>query len=225
MVDFEEGITFECLGLYDKAIQLYENLSNKEIGLPVEHWRKRAEFFLGRAKQKNNGRIYSDMFSDNFSTVDRRTKDALYEIQWTAFYELHSFVYLPNHIRYLAISSMSRIDSEPAMAIVIFRTCLEGLLKILYPNEYEENEKDKKNLGNLISILFDSGILFTKKNKKADIKNDKCFIVKERGNFAAHGVDVEYSYKYLCETIIMFIEILHEGNTLISEKIEKQNKE
>lgn len=35
MVDFEEGIACECLGLYDKAISIYRNVSDETTGLPV----------------------------------------------------------------------------------------------------------------------------------------------------------------------------------------------
>ena len=65
---------------------------------------------------------------------------------------------------------MSRIDSEPEMAIVIFRTCLEDILKILYPKEYKEKEENNKTLGPLISKLFDANNLFTKTKSNKDVK-------------------------------------------------------
>lgn len=219
MVDFEEGITYECLKHYDKAIKIYESVCSKENGLPVKHWRERAEIFLERCRQKQQGRIYAEIFGDNFINKDISTAETLKEIQWLAFYELHSFVFLPDHIRYLAISSMSRIDSEPAMAIVIFRTCLEGVIKILYPAEYEENENNEKSLGHLLGKLFYDNILFTRESLKSKFENDKCYILKERGNDAAHGVDVDYNNKYLNETIILFIEIMEKSNELIRDNL------
>jgi len=219
MVEFEEGIACECLKLYDKAIRIYEIVASKENGLPVKHWRDVAEIFLERCKQKRQGRIYAETFGDNFINKDISSAETLKEIQWLAFYELHSFVFLPDHIRYLAISSMSRIDSEPAMAIVIFRTCLEGVIKILYPAEYEENENDEKSLGHLLGKLFYDKKLFTRENIKTKFEDDKCYILKERGNDAAHGVDVDYNNKYLNETIILFVEIMKKGNDLIEDNL------
>lgn len=224
MVDFEEGIVYEYLGYFDRAIKIYEKLSSKENGLPVEHWRKVANLFLGRTRQKKLGKRYSENFGENFKELDYSLKLSLYEIQWTAFYELHTFAFLPDHIRYLAISSMSRIDSEPAMAIVIFRTCLEGVLKILYPVEYKKMEDKEKTLGYLINNLFNNDKLFTKKSEDAKKEDDLCYIIKERGNDAAHGIEVDYSNQFLCETIIMFIEIMKNGNLIIYKNRKKMNK-
>ncbi|MEE0999432.1 MAG: hypothetical protein UIH41_07215 [Treponemataceae bacterium] len=53
MVLFEEGISYECLKQYDKAVELYEQVSSEEKGLPVAHWRNRANIFLQRAKKKS----------------------------------------------------------------------------------------------------------------------------------------------------------------------------
>ena len=138
------------------------------------------------------------------------TESTLKKNQWEAFYELHALSYTPAHIKYLAISSMSRIDSEPEMAIVIFRTCLEDIIRVLYPAEYEENENNRKTLGPLLIHLFNNGILFSR-GRNNEFKKDVCKIIKDRGDDAAHGNDIDYSPKYICETILYFIEILEKA--------------
>lgn len=214
MVDFEEGITYECLKEYDKAIAIYTAVSAPD-GLPVKHWRHRASLFLERAKLKRNGALFSEAFGENYINQDLSEHKVLEKIQWDAFYELHAMVNLSKHIRYLAISSMSRIDSEPDMAIVIFRTCLEDILKSLYPIQYGEMDKQEKQLGWLICQLFSDKKLFTKKEHNSDLKKDLCYIIKERGNDAAHGAEVDYTNRYLSDTIIKFIEIMKEANMLL----------
>lgn len=221
MVDFEEGIAYECLGQYEKAIEIYKRVSSPG-GLPVKHWKHRAALFLKRAELKKDGQIFSESFQENYSMLDSigfdtlsddAKKQILEKIQWDAFFQLHTLVNIPSHIRYLGISSISRIDSEPEMAIVIFRTCLEGVIKILYPVEYRINESSRKTLGPLLVKLFKEGRLFTK-GKNTIFDNDICKIIKDRGDDAAHGNNVDYSPYYLCKTIIMFIEIMQKANKL-----------
>lgn len=213
MVDFEEGIAYECIENFDKAIEIYTKVSSPE-GLPVKHWRHRAELFLNRAKEKKNGKHYADSFKDNYLTFDLKDEKTLETIQWDAFYKLHAMTNIPVHIKYLAISSISRIDSEPEMAIVIFRTCLEDIIRVLYPEEYEENENNKKTLGPLLVNLFNSGKLLTKENN-TNIKKDICKVIKDRGDDAAHGNDITYDTKYKCETLLFFIEIMEKSNSKI----------
>ena len=164
MVDFEEGIACECLEQYDKAIDIYTKVSDENNGLPVKHWRKRAKFFLERTTQKKQGRVFSDNLVENLNLTD------LFNVQWNTYYYLHSFVHLPNHIRYLAISSISRIDSEPQMAIVIFRTCMEEILAILYPDAYEKNKKAHKDLDTFINTLYEKGHLFINNPDKKQLE-------------------------------------------------------
>lgn len=219
MVDFEEGIAYECIGKIENAIEIYKNVSGPE-GLPVKHWKHRADLFLQRAIDKQNGKLFSEHFKDNYVTLDLSKNESLETIQWDAFYDIHSFTNIPNHIRYLAISSMARIDSEPEMAIVIFRTCLEGLVRFIYPDEYEINENNKKTLGPLLVSLFNSEKLFSRRNNK-DFKRDVCKIIKDRGDDAAHGNDIDYNSKYLCETIIDFITILENASNYINNNLIK----
>ena len=214
MVDFEEGIAYECIGEIDKAIDIYTKVSSSD-GLPVKHWRKRAEFFLNRAKAKKDGKRYADIFKDNFVREDFTLESTLEKIQWEAFYELHALTLIPSHIKYLAISSMSRIDSEPEMAIVIFRTCLEDIIRVLYPAGYEENENNRKTLGPLLYNLFNNNDQFFTKGNNTDFKKDVCKIIKDRGDDAAHGNDIDYIPKYISETILYFIEILEKAENEI----------
>ena len=217
MIDFEEGIAYECLGKYEQAIEIYKQVSS-DAGLPVKHWRHRASLFLRRAELKKIGKCYSENFEENYLNADYDKNETHEEIQWNAFYELHALINIPSHIRYLAISSMSRIDSEPEMAIVIFRTCLEDILKILYPKEYQEKEENSKTLGPLIVNLFDANILFTKEKSNRDVKKDIAFIIKKRGDDAAHGNEVDYSQSYRSETIILFMQIMQKADRLLSKK-------
>ena len=206
MVDFEEGIAYECLKQYDKAIAIYEKVSS-EGGLPVEHWRRRASLFLKRAKIKKAGCPASDDFGELLKPY----------IQWNAFYYLHSFAYLPHNIRYLSISSMSRVDSEPEMSIVIFRTCLEEVIRLLHPTEYNINDRNKKSFGPLLDELYKNHFLMTDDMSKLEEENIWCFEIVQRGNAAAHGNNhgnkVDYNTKYIDETIIFFIKIMDRANS------------
>ncbi|GEM_PF-2251525 len=214
MVDFEEGIACECLNQYDKAIKLYEKVSDEVNGLPVKHWRKRASFFLERVQQKKSGRVFSDNIIDNLNLTD------LFNVQWNTFYYIHTFVNLPNHIRYLAISSISRIDSEPQMAIVIFRTCMEEVFRDLYPDIYEENRKTHKDLETLINKLYNRKFLLLKKDEKQlELEYDLCTEIRKRGNDAAHGNYVDYNKPtYLIDTLKYFLQLMNFSNIAMSQK-------
>lgn len=208
MVDFEEGIAYECLKQYCKAIKLYEKVSSENNGLPVKHWRERATFFLERAKQKKQGRVVSEVLIENLNLTD------FFDVQWNSFYFLHSFVNLPNHIRYLAISSISRIDSEPQMAIVIFRTCMEEVLRQLYPAEYEKNRKLHNDLDTFITGLYKGGTLFLEGDKnQLDLESELCKEIRIRGNDAAHGNLVDYNNpSYLIDTLKFFLQLMDFAN-------------
>lgn len=217
MVDFEEGIAYECLGQYDKAIDIYSKVSDENNGLPVKHWRKRAKFFLDRVTQKKQGRVFSDNLVENINLTD------LFDVQWNTYYYLHSFVYLPNHIRYLAISSISRIDSEPQMAIVIFRICMEEVLAILYPDIYEKNKKAHKDLDTFINTLYEKGSLFLNNSdkKQLDLEYELSKEIRLRGNAAAHEF-INYKDPYLIDTLKFFLQIMHFSNKALENKNIKQ---
>ena len=208
MVDFEEGIACECLNQFDKAISIYTRVSNEQTGLPVKHWRKRANFFLERATQKKQGRIFSENLVENLNLTD------LFDVQWNTYYYLHSFVYLPNHIRYLAISSISRIDSEPQMAIVIFRTCMEEILRILHPQTYNKIQKENKDLSIFIKTLYENQNLFLSINNSKQLQTEYELSkeIRQRGNDAAHGNAVNYNNSYLIKTLTYFLQIMDFSN-------------
>ena len=214
MVDFEEGIACECLGQYDKAIKIYEYVSSEENGLPVKHWRKRAEFFLERAKQKKQGRAFSDNLIENLNMTD------LFNVQWNIFYYLHSFIYLPNHIRYLAISSISRIDSESQMSIVIFRTCMESVLSILYPDVYRKNKQNHSDLDTFINTLYKKETLFINNANKQqlELEYELSKEIRQRGNAAAHGDPVNYTNSYLIDTLKYFLQIMDFSNRALETR-------
>lgn len=89
---------------------------------------------------------------------------------------------------------MSRIDSEPEMAIVIFRTCLEDILKILYPKEYQEKEENCKTLGPLIVNLFEANILFTKEKSNRDGKKEVMMPLMETKLIILNLIDQKQLY-------------------------------
>lgn len=157
MISFEKAITYECIGNLEKAKQLYIASADESTGLPVSHWRKRAQYYLDR-----NGQNIVN-YDDYFCT------------QWDVFFNLHSYIFLHPHIRYLAISSVSRVNNEPEMAAVIFRTCLEICLELYWSISIDKNDYF---LGQKIKSLF-SG--------KVENKLERDFnLILEEGNLAAH---------------------------------------
>ena len=157
MITFEKGITFECLGNLQNAQNLYIESSNETSGLPVSHWRKRAKYYSER------------------NTPNVVNYDELFRTQWDTFFNLHTYSFLHPHIRYLAISSVSRVNNEPEMAVVIFRTCLEICLELYWSVSID---REDKFLGQKIKTLF-SG--------KVDNKLEKDLnLILEEGNLAAH---------------------------------------
>ena len=132
MLLFEKAIAYECLGNKIKAKELYEKASDENEGLPVKHWRQRAKFFLDRLSR------------GGFMGTDLNTTLDAFDIQWNLYFNLHYYSNLDDYLRYLAISSVSRIGSEPSMAIVIFRTCLEIGLWTYFEKEVKEINEDYK---------------------------------------------------------------------------------
>ncbi len=133
MILFEKAIAFESLGNKKSALEYYKKAADEKEGLPVEHWRKRASYFLDRIENRGG-----------FQTTDLNLLQPLRNIQWDVYFNIHYYANIDEYIRYLAISSVSRIRSEPAMAIVIFRTCLEIGLWTYFPKEVKEINEDYK---------------------------------------------------------------------------------
>ena len=156
MISFEKAITFECLGNKMEAEKLYKQSADESTGLPVEHWRKRAQYYLDRNSTKITN--YEDYYC----------------VQWDTFYNMHTYYFLHPHIRYLAISSVSRVNTEPEMAVVIFRTCLDICIE-LYWSISAENDYF---LGEKINTVFNGKV---DKKLKQDIDT-----LLDEGNLAAH---------------------------------------
>ena len=149
--------------------------------------------------------------------------DDLYKIQWNTYYNIHSYSYLHEYLCYLAISSVSRIHSEPAMAIVIFRTCLEIGLWSYYSesvnsinDEWKKEDKRRKNrdisLDDLLKEMLNRKII---KSTEYDFFDH----IRFEGNLAAHPKIIKpnekpfhYSDEDLADILIWFnkcMEILN----------------
>ena len=177
MLLFEKAISYELLGMKNEAIEFYTKAADIKEGLPVEHWRKRANYFLTRIKTQGICQTHEINLSSD-----------LYTIQWNVFFNEHSFVFLDDYIRYLAISSISRICTEPAMAVIIFRTCLEFGLWIHYEEVVKKlDETYKNNTKKNKTVSLDYLLVKLDKNGKIS-KNQYCAYDKIRyfGNEAAH---------------------------------------
>jgi hypothetical protein len=187
MVIFEEAIAFDCMKIYPKAIQLYQDACDN---LPVEHWKNNAKFLLKRAEIKNTKQIIPKATLEEIHNI---SEEEIINYKLPAYFYLHSYYHLPHNIRYLAISSMSRIDTESAMAIAIFRTCLEVSLKMIFEDEYHFDREDK--LSYIIKRLSDD-------NKIDDMK--KLFLkINDKGNDAIHDAR-EFTTDEIAKVIIRF---------------------
>ena len=157
MIAFEKAITLECLGKNDEAQKLYIQSADEKKGLVVSHWRKRAKYLSERRSIKVAD--YQDYYC----------------VQWDTFYNIHTYSFLHPHIRYLAISSVSRVNNEPEMAVVIFRTCLEICLELYWDASLDGKDN---TLGPKVETLFKGKV----ENKiYAALK-----LIVEEGNLAAH---------------------------------------
>lgn len=138
MIIFEEAIAFDCMKCYKQAIELYQKAIND---LPVEHWKENARELCKKAERKSEKIQIPKLTIYDANNV--KTEEAAINFKLDAYYYLHSYYYLPHNVRYLAISSMSRIDTESNMAIAIFRTCIEVSLKKAFEKEYNFSKEDK----------------------------------------------------------------------------------
>ena len=216
MLAFEEGIAAECLKDEMLAKEYYSKAADIANGLPVKHWRERAEYFLKRINERGCN-----------LTTDLNPLSGLYAIQWNTYYNIHSYCHLHEYLCYLAISSVSRIHSEPAMAIVIFRTCLEiGIWTYfkkdveLINNEYKikENTKLDIKLDDLLSKL---------KCKMEKTEYEVYKHIKHEGNKAAHPKIISkdnkpfhYTDDELIDILIWFNQTLY----FLDRKAEKHEK-
>lgn len=217
MILFEKAITAECLGDLPTATEFYKKASDEENGLPVKHWRDRAEYFFERINTKKQCHVLGEL--------DKQ--QSLRNVQLDIYYNAHSYCHLDDYIRYLAISSISRFCSEPAMAIVIFRTCLEIGIWTYFEedandiNEYyqQKNNKDSDWEVDLKDLL--KGL----KNKGLPRKEyDLFFQLKEYGNKAAHPgkIKKEPPYKYDDSELIDILECFNKTLFILNKYAEKK---
>ncbi len=206
MLLFEKAIAFECLGNAEKAKELYKKASDEKEGLPVAHWRKRAKYFFDRIDKNGNVCI------DNLSINSLNTNQKVENIQWDLYYNIHFYSHLDDYIRYLAISSVSRVYSEPAMAIVIFRTCLEISLWTYFEKYAEEINKDYQKKYNKDDDYEVGALYLIRELKNRDLLPKKEYEeyckLKDYGDEAAHPGKIknEPPFKYSDEQLIAVLE-------------------
>lgn len=189
MVYFEEAIALDCMKCYKNAIELYQKSYND---LPVEHWKNNANYLLQKAIIKNTNQKIPKLTERD---VVRIKTGELTENDFKMFgyFYLHSYYHLPDNVRQLAISSMSRIDTESAMAIAIFRTCIEVTLKTVFKDEY--NFTDDDSLKYVIDTL--------EEDKKIEEILSIIIKLRKAGNDAIHQVKV-FSPDEIAQIIVYF---------------------
>lgn len=189
MVFFEMAEAFEFLKKYEKAIENYEKAKRY---FPVPHWQAVAEFSLERVKS----------YSPDYV---RKSYDDFYKLQWDNFHEVHGFVNILDECRYLAVTALTRIDSETTIALVNFRTILEKEIKEHYP-EIVKSFGDNFCLSKALNAL-EKEIQNVDWEIIQDMDN-----VRDGGNLAAH--ENKYNRKYLKRNVYSFINILGYFNSL-----------
>ena len=215
MLLFEKAIALECMNKKDAARELYAKASDEQNGLPVQHWRKRAKYFLERL---NRG---------GFMTTDINTMQPLYNIQWDVYFNIHYYSNLDDYTRYLAISSVSRIGSEPAMAIVIFRTCLEIGLWTYFRKQVESINEYYKRKNHPYSWDIGLNDLLTEMNNKKLFKSNEYKAydkIRLFGNEAAHPGTLNETIKPFHYDDDDFIVILDYFNQTLRFLNEHANK-
>lgn len=218
MLLFEKAIAYECLGNSVKAKELYTKAADEKEGLPVAHWRKRAKYFLDRLERNGNTSV------DNLSINSLNTNQSVENVQWDLYYNIHFYSNIDDYIRYLAISSVSRVYSEPAMAIVIFRTCLEIGLWTYFEKEAVEintlyQTANKKDSDYEISLSY----LLKQLNKRQLFSSrkeyDEYYALKEYGDKAAHPGKIkdEPPFKYSDDELIKILECFNKTMFYLNE--------
>ncbi|MCR5062151.1 MAG: hypothetical protein K6A89_02605 [Treponema sp.] len=208
MVVFEEAITFDCMKNYKRAIELYKEAYNR---LPVDHWKENANYLLQKAIIKNSNIKIPKLTRDDVVKID---SGELIENDFKLFgyFYMHSYCYIPDNIRNLAISSISRIDTEASMAIAIFRTCVEVSLKDLFATDY--NFTDDDNLQTVIETLDHDG--------RIDDMAKTFYKLKEKGNQAVHQAKT-FLPKEVSRVIVNFDKAMEYFNYKFKE-LYKANK-
>lgn len=213
MITFEKGITCECFHDFENAKKYYELAANEKNGLPVAHWRKRAKYFLERISTKGCSLTYDLNLNYDYETI-----------QWDTFYNIHSYFYLDDYIRYLAISSVSRIHSEPAMAIIIFRVCIETGLYTYFNESVKRIRGNKKyfSLDELLKQMFERPYSLFKSNEYTAY--DK---IRHEGNIAAHpGIikENEKPYKYNDDQLKYILNDFNQSLFFLNERAKNKKQ-
>lgn len=193
MVIFEEAIAFDCMKCYKQAIELYQKAVNE---LPVEHWKNNANYLLQKAMfKKANPNLPKLTIKDaaKLETGEYSEND----FKMFGYFYLHSYYHLPDNVRQLAISSMSRIDTESAMAIAIFRTCIEVTLKKVFESDYHFTDDD--SFAYVLDIL--------EKDQKINEVLSTIKKLKEAGNKAVHQAKV-FEPKEIAKIIVYFDTVM-----------------
>ena len=209
MVIFEEAVAFDCMKNYKSAIELYQTALNE---LPVAHWKENANYLLNKAKIKSNGQKIPKL---TLADVEKLKSTELHENDFKMFgyFYLHSHYYLSDNVRQLAISSMSMIDTESALSIAIFRTCVEVTLKETFKLEYTFTDDD-----NLAYVL---------KKLEQDNQIEEILSVvkklKEYGNKAIHQAK-NFEPKEIAEIIVFFDIVMEYLNLKLKELAKSKDK-
>lgn len=214
MLIFEKAITAECLNNEELAKKYYLEASDEKTGLPVKHWKERAKYFLDRINERGCNK-----------TTYLNPNDELFQIQWNTYFNIHAFENLDDYLCYLSISSVSRIHSEPAMAIVVFRTCLELGLWSYYKENVEKINKEWKNqdlkkrkhrdigLDDLLKELHEQKII---KNNEYEVFD----IIRAEGNLANHPKNIkkaEKPFRYLDQDLIDILIAFNQTMQILNE--------
>lgn len=225
MINFEYGIAMETLKSFEEAKKAYKQASDE---LPVKHWRNVAELFLERLEEKikQNGQYFINPSKSRA------------QIQWDAFYNMHSYIYLDSQIQYLAISSISRIDSEPEMAIAIFRICIEMALYFLFEDEinpkgktldeYLKALKDFRKISkeeySYYDFIKDEGNIAVHPNKKKNISAKQYSRLSSKEKDELKDIRNKKPFKYTESEIIEIIVKFNESMNLLNEQFKLQKQ-
>ncbi len=159
MVYYERGEAYEYLKAFDLAESDYTFAAEHLI---EPQWRKVAQDALASVRyQKEASRA-----SPPPTQSDRRKRVHL----------LHELPQLPHEVRADAISAAARLDSEPRLAAIEFRSCLEQLLWVVVDQRWENPDRSW-GLDMLVKLL------------KGTIPNDtypNATTVQQLGNEATH---------------------------------------
>lgn len=203
MVFFEEAIALDCLKNYKKAIELYQTAYNE---LPVKHWKENANYLLQKAIIKNTNQTIPKLTVEDVKKINTNELNEN-DFKMFGYFYLHSYCHLPDNVRQLAISSMSRIDTESAMAIAIFRTCIEISLKKVFKEEY--NFTDDDSLGYVIETL-------EKDNQINEILSP-IKKIRKAGNDAIHQAKV-FAPNEIAKIIVYFDIVMEHFDKKFKEK-------